>query len=365
MADRKISEMTLLAQGDLVSTTDYLPIVDPSEGVAANRNKRILGSSLVLGALSQATNVPVGGTLSETVGGVVYPVASQFDVGTAPNQIPLNQYLGTMAWQDAAAVNVGLMQATSANVLGSVLASVENVYVAADAGNPRLALVKKAGSVPFIAAGAATPIIFAFSNANNIASVSTEVFTERMRLDASGNLGLGVVPSGWSGVGPGILELRGNAYLYSTTGVLSTGANAFFNGTNWVYQTTAAASRYEQVNGAHLWQSAPSGTAGTAITFTNAMTLDASGNLGLRTTTFGTSAVGVLGIGSGTEPTTGPADTIQLFSVDRSAGNTIPGIRCEGTGVTDAGITNTAVTNKIAIKVNGTIYYLLATTNAT
>jgi hypothetical protein len=95
------------------------------------------------------------------------------------------------------------------------------------------------------------------------------------------------------------------------------------------------------------------------------MILDASGNLGLNTTTFGTSAAGVLSLGTGTAPTTGPADTVQLFSVDRSAGNTIPAVRCEGSGVTNAGITNTTVTNKIAIQVNGTIYYLLATTNAT
>lgn len=38
---------------------------------------------------------------------------------------------------------------------------------------------------------------------------------------------------------------------------------------------------------------------------------------------------------------------------------------CEGSGVTNAGLVNTAVTHKIALKVNGTIYYLLATTNAT
>jgi hypothetical protein len=93
--------------------------------------------------------------------------------------------------------------------------------------------------------------------------------------------------------------------------------------------------------------------------------IDTSGNLGLNTSTFGTSAAGVLSLGTGTAPTTGPADTVQLFSVDRSAGNTIPAVRCEGSGVTNAGITNTTVTHKIAMQVNGTIYYLLATTNAT
>jgi hypothetical protein len=107
--------------------------------------------------------------------------------------------------------------------------------------------------------------------------------TQRMRLDGSGNLGLGVTPSAWSGVSSAF-ELNGNAYIYSTTGVISIGANAYFNGTNWIYKTTQAATRYEQVNGLHQWSNAPSGTAGNAISFTQAMTLDASGNLGLGTT---------------------------------------------------------------------------------
>jgi hypothetical protein len=51
--------------------------------------------------------------------------------------------------------------------------------------------------------------------------------------------------------------------------------------------------------------------------------------------------------------------------VDLSAGNTIVNLRCEGTGVTGAGITSTTVTHKIAMRVNGTVYYLLATTNGT
>jgi hypothetical protein len=91
----------------------------------------------------------------------------------------------------------------------------------------------------------------------------------------------------------------------------------------------------------------------------------ADGNLGLGAATFGTDAAKVLAIANGTEPSTGPADTIQIYSVDRSAGNTIPAIYCEGSGVTNAGITSTTVTHKIAIKVNGTVYYLLATTDAT
>ena len=96
----------------------------------------------------------------------------------------------------------------------------------------------------------------------------------------------------------------------------------------------------------------------------NRLSIDSSGNVGIGVSTFGTSAAKVLSIGTGTEPTTGPAGSVQFFTSTRSASNTIPAIFTEGSGVTNAAITNTTVTNKIAIKVNGTIYYLLATTSA-
>ena len=88
-------------------------------------------------------------------------------------------------------------------------------------------------------------------------------------------------------------------------------------------------------------------------------------SVGIGGAVFGAGAAKVLALATGTAPSTGPADTVQLFSVDLSADNTIPGIFCEGTGVVGAGITDTTVTTKVAIKVNGTVYYLLATTVGT
>ena len=40
------------------------------------------------------------GTVKETVSSTNYNIVSQADIGTAPNKIPLNQYLGSMAYQD-------------------------------------------------------------------------------------------------------------------------------------------------------------------------------------------------------------------------------------------------------------------------
>ena len=67
---------------------------------------------------SVSADITFGNPIKETVASVVYPVASQVDVGTDPNQIPLNQYLGTMAFQDSAFISVGGMLANTTGGIG-------------------------------------------------------------------------------------------------------------------------------------------------------------------------------------------------------------------------------------------------------
>jgi len=118
---------------------------------------------------------------------------------------------------------------------------------------------------------------------------ASKVLTSGAALTFDGaNLGLGVVPSAWGASTWRAIDFQ-NATGGSGIGALYpfVAANAYQNGTNWVYKTTAAASYTIQGNGAHQWFTAPSGTAGGAITFTQAMTLDASGNLLVRQTSSG------------------------------------------------------------------------------
>ena len=104
--------------------------------------------------------------------------------------------------------------------------------------------------------------------------------------DASGNVGVGVVPSAWSLIKA--LELPSGVYLGSYTGSstpnLYLGANNYFNGTNFIYSGSYAATRYDQTAGVHSWFNAASGTAGNAITFTEVMRIDTAGRLLLGTT---------------------------------------------------------------------------------
>ena len=102
--------------------------------------------------------------------------------------------------------------------------------------------------------------------------------SERMRLDSSGNLGLGVTPSAFSASYKGFeIGAVGNA-LTSASTVVNLSTNAI-RGASWTYGTTGRALLYQQDSGSgsHAWYNAASGSG--TITFTQAMTLDASGNL--------------------------------------------------------------------------------------
>jgi hypothetical protein len=124
------------------------------------------------------------------------------------------------------------------------------------------------------------------------------------------NLGLGVVPSTWDG-GNTVMQINSNAHVIGVTS-MSLGSNYYFQSA-YKYIGTGTATLYTQSSGVHAWLNAPSGTAGNTITFTQAMTLDTSGNLGIGATTFGTSAAKVIGIANGTAPTTSPAGMGQLY----------------------------------------------------
>lgn len=106
-----------------------------------------------------------------------------------------------------------------------------------------------------------------------------------MRLDSSGNLGLGVTPSAWfSTIRALQIGSVGGAFISGNTsagGGSTIGLNTYFDAAAATarYGASSFASRYTQLNGAHEWYTAPSGTANDPITFTQAMTLDASGNL--------------------------------------------------------------------------------------
>jgi hypothetical protein len=75
---------------------------------------------------TNSSRLVVNGTISETVGGVQYQVVSQADIGTAPNEIPLNQYLGEMAYMNAEAVVIQPQASVTPNGIGDMVFQLTN-----------------------------------------------------------------------------------------------------------------------------------------------------------------------------------------------------------------------------------------------
>ena len=117
---------------------------------------------------------------------------------------------------------------------------------------------------------------------------STMIGNSNLINDASGNLGLGVTPSAWRSTNPTFqLGQAGVLASYSSSNITILGNNFFINSSgNETYIANGTATSYWQnVSGDHRWYNAPSGTAGNAISFTQAMTLTSGGNLLVGTTT--------------------------------------------------------------------------------
>jgi hypothetical protein len=159
--------------------------------------------------------------------------------------------------------------------------------------------------------------------------------SEKLRLDSSGNLGLGVVPSAWFNTVRAIqIGNVGGAFVSGNTtggGSSSIGLNAYFDNStsNWIYGTSHAASYYQQAFGRHMWHIAPSGTAGNAITFTQAMTLTANGRLLLGTTSEGTQTLQVTGASLLTTSASGSLTAKIRNEVTSASGNTGYGLAIE------------------------------------
>lgn len=116
------------------------------------------------------------------------------------------------------------------------------------------------------------------SGVGGFMSFTTNNDTERMRLDVNGQLLLGHT-SGFtwgSGLGDAKAIEIGDGYSSGSIasdapyGVFNVVHNARWNGTNWIYTAAAGVCRYstDRGNGHHIFENAPVGTGGTAVTLT-------------------------------------------------------------------------------------------------
>jgi len=221
-------------------------------------------NNLLIGTTTNTntSNIVANGTISETVSSTQYLVASQYDVGTNPNQIPLNQYLGDMAFQSSAGVSVGNLTAVNAVLTNPLLTTYGGTglssYTAGD-----ITYYASGTALTKLGIGTANRVLTSSGSApqwvntlTGLTSVSATTFTEN---------GYAVVTQ--ADIGSGANEIPLNQYLgsmayqngdsYYNIGMTVGFRNRIINGAMQIDQRNAGASVTPSTNGAYLldrWQ---------------------------------------------------------------------------------------------------------------
>lgn len=124
--------------------------------------------------------------------------------------------------------------------------------------------------LPIVQSGSTVKVSVADLTAGRAVSAST--------IATTGNVAFGpVTPSAWTVYDLGTVEKTNGAFWASFTDQSRFGLNAYY-AFQWVYKQNGFSSQYEQTSGSHKFYTAPSGTAGNAITYTQALTVDQATN---------------------------------------------------------------------------------------
>jgi trimeric autotransporter adhesin len=208
--------------------------------------------------------------------GLTAPTAKLHVSGTTGGVFEVDGAAAINALYVSASGNVGIGTTAPNTKLSIVPTWTTSTYTAFISSQIDATTLNQIGTFVESTATAATSMTF-------YTFVGNGTSTEKMRITSAGNLGLGVTPSAWDSNFKAIETTAGSIYDFQTT-AKGISQNAYYSATGWLYKSTNLASQYSQNLGVHAWFNAPSGTAGTAISFTQAMTLDASGNLMVGTT---------------------------------------------------------------------------------
>jgi hypothetical protein len=270
--------------------TGTLPVANGGTGQTSYTDGQLLignstGNTLTKATLTAGTNV----TITNSAGAITI-AASGGGGGTPGGSTTQVQYNNAGAF---GGITGATTDGTSLTLVAPILGTPASGVVTNLTGTASININGTVGATTPAAASVTTlttssTVTHNGGTANGVTYLNgSKVLTSGSALVFDGtNLGIGNTPSAWTN--SRAIQF-GNFGAVSQDIATSGGMNVSYNcyatgATTWFYRVTSLATRYAQEDGIHKWFSAPSGTANAAISFTQAMTLDASGNLGVGTT---------------------------------------------------------------------------------
>ena len=163
--------------------------------------------------------------------------------------------------------------------------------------------------------------------------------TSALILNTSGNLGLGVTPSAWTFFKA--VQVNGGNSFVGYNNQAEIWSNSFYDGAS-KYYANGFATRYAAIDGRFEWYQAPSGTAGNAISFTQAMTLFSNGNLVVGDTNNNGSRLNISGVSAVTGNNGVGAWAVSALSMGRSSTSNYSWIQAGGASTGEPLILNYA-----------------------
>jgi hypothetical protein len=264
MADTKITALAAITTVD--PAADVLPIVDISDtSMAASGTTKKITSNQILGAGGTAT------LASATITGDLTVDTSTLVVNSSDNRVGIGTSVSGFGSRLKVSGDIEIVggNQTISNTAGFL-------QVGTSGANGLFLLTNGTSRQAISSTGVVT-----WENISGVAGTA-------MTLNSTG-LGVGVTPSAWNA--------NSKALQLGSIGTIENSNNADFNlgcnynrtsgGLVFSFGTTKYATAYSQntANGTHAWlTSTTAGNAGASASFTQAMTLDASGNLLVGTT---------------------------------------------------------------------------------
>ena len=289
-ADLATGLSTAITKDGQTATTVRIPFAQGiSSTLTTDSSSVSTGSIITAGGAGIAKALYVGTTAN--VAGAVTLQSTLGVTGVATfSAAPIYSSL-TASSAVATDASKGLVSVTNTGTGNNVLATSPTLVTPVLGVASATSITVAAGTVsdPAITTTGDTNTGIFFPAADTIAFA--EGGAEAMRIDSSGNVGIGVTPSAWN-TGKAIeVSSLGTALWSSSAGSASISAGAYFN-SGWKYANATSKPSLIDIDNAgkiSFLTATAAGTAGGAISFNTSMIVDNSGNLLLGVTSLSTS----------------------------------------------------------------------------